>query len=132
MARPKSNPRDLGLIKAHLAESQAERFETLEFFRSLLQFSDVLDGVKKDDHFFAKIINLALYDYGIKQQDLAASINYSSAAILRWVRLDNLPRSDLRPWILTKIGDLLDQAIEIQRADETVPMGSCRRVRTSA
>ena len=116
-ARRANNPAS---IRKYLAHSQEARLKVMEMFRAQLDLDDLLEDVKHEDGLFASILDVAASEYGVRYQDLAERIGMSPAAVGRWAKQTNLPVPLMRPLVIEKIAELLDE--ELQRQKDMKPI----------
>lgn len=63
---------------------------------------------------FAKIVQLAIKDYGVQQSDLARACGYDVATVGRWATGKSIPKHPVRRHVLERIAMLIEHDLNMR------------------
>jgi|HubBroStandDraft_5_1064220.scaffolds.fasta_scaffold272653_1 DNA-binding transcriptional regulator YiaG len=75
----------------------------------------------QDRKYFRSLVELAVKDYGVSRRSLAALLNTSESAVLRWTTGENAPPGYARKEVLLAVADLLRQDLAAEDKNEPRP-----------
>lgn len=66
----------------------------------------------QDNEVFATLVDLAINDYGLSQNELARAVRVHPSAVTRWSAGDSAPRGYARPIVVATIAELLARSLD--------------------